>query len=79
MGEIEIKEQVHLLVDESDEQILRAVKAMLEAYHSEKWTEEQVKDFNADIEVSENEYKNGDFIMHEEVIKLSDQWQHQNK
>ena len=78
MSGIEIKEQVHLLVEESDEQILRAVKAMLEAYHA-KSSEEEIEDLNHDIEESEKELEKGESYTQEEVIKMSDQWKYQRR
>lgn len=72
-----IREAVHQLVDESDPKILKAIKAMLEAYHGEKWSEQAIDELNSDIKASEEEYSQGEFYTHEEATKISDQWQHQ--
>jgi hypothetical protein len=75
----EIKDQVHLLVEESDEKILKAVKAMLEAYNQEKWPDDEIAAFNEDVQVAEDEYKKGEIITHEQVVKLSGGWQESKK
>lgn len=77
MPPIGLKEEIHRLVEKSDNQILRAVKAMLEAYYSENWADEGVNDLNRDIEASNKEFAEGEFYTQEQATKISDQWRHQ--
>ncbi len=78
MPEIEIRERVHQLVDESDNRILRAVEAMLEAWREEKWSDQEINDLNLDIEESEKGIQSGAFYTQEDVWKISE-WKHQKK
>jgi hypothetical protein len=79
MPEVEIRERVHQLVDESDNRILRAVEAMLEAWQEEKWSKEEIEDLNREIEQSELEIKDGQYYTQEEVLKMSAEWKHQKE
>jgi len=68
------KERVHQLVDESDDQILQAVEALLETYQKQKWSPGEIEDLNRDIATSEDEIESGHFITQEQVLKYSSEW-----
>jgi hypothetical protein len=69
-----IKQRVHQLIEESDDQILQAVEALLETYQKQKWPESEINRLNKDIELAEREFSKGRYMLNEDGITLSEKW-----
>lgn len=73
---MEIKQQLHQLVDQCEnEELLEEVKSLLETGNKEKdwWDDLTETDKNLLME-SEVQYGKGNFINHEELMKRFEEW-----
>lgn len=69
MSTLETKEELHKLIEESDESILKAVYALLKTYNDDLDTETDIDEYNRNIDMAMQEIKRGEFSTHEQAIK----------
>ncbi len=69
MSAVETREELHKLIEESDESIIRAVYALLKTYNDVLDTETDMDEYNRDIDEAMEEIKKGEFTTHEQAIK----------
>ena len=70
-----VKQELHKLIDDCDNEILlKEAKELLSSSTVKDWLEELTdEDKNLIIE-SENQYNKGDFISHQELMRQFDAW-----
>ena len=79
MSRIEIKQRILALMDKTDEPTLVAIEQLLIKSEADFWDATEIAALNSDIEISEAQIKSGDTYTHQEVINLSNKWQHTGK
>lgn len=70
----QIKEQLHQYIDLAQEPQLQAIYILLEEKIKAFQNRISIEDYNKEIELSEKEYNEGNFISHQEFIKKTKQW-----
>jgi hypothetical protein len=71
MSTIEIREKLHQYVDNSEDDIINAVFALFKTYNnSSKMNNEDILEYNKDIEEAMAEIDKGNFFTHSEVESL---------
>lgn len=70
-----VKQELHKLIDDCDNEILleEAKELLLSSIVKDWWEELTAEDKNLIME-SESQYKTGDFISHQELMKQFDAW-----
>ena len=75
MPDKNIKERIYQLVEDSDDPTLLAIEEMLKRHQEISfWNKDEVEALNRDIEDSERQIENGDFITHEELKRRMQSW-----
>ena len=70
MSSIEIRKELHNYIDNSTDDIIAAVYALLKTYNNDNNETIDMKEYNSDIEEAMKEMDNGNFISHNEVKKM---------
>ena len=71
MSTIEIREKLHQYVDNSEDDIINAVFALFKTYNnSPKMNNEDILEYNKDINEALKEIDKGNFLSHSEVESL---------
>jgi hypothetical protein len=74
MSTIEIRKKVHEFIDESDDNIINAVYALLKAYHNESAPNVSIEQYNKELNEAEARIDKGEFITQEELEKEIKKW-----
>lgn len=69
MSNIDIRKELHQYIDNSTDDIIAAVYAMLKTYNSEGKAEIDVAEYNTDIDAAIKEIATGEFTTHEAAKK----------
>lgn len=69
MSTIDIRKELHNYIDNSTDDIIAAVYAMLKAYNSDHSEDVDKQEYNNDIDEAMKEMDNGVFDLHEDVKK----------
>ena len=69
MSSLETREQLHKLIEESDDNVVRAIYAILKSYKGNSYEEIDLDEYNNDIDRALEEIKKGEFTTHEQAIK----------
>ncbi len=69
MSTLETREQLHKLIEESDDSIVNAIYAMLKSYNKDSFEEIDLDEYNNDIDKAIEEIKQGEFTTHDQAIK----------
>ncbi len=70
----QIKAQLHQYIDLAQEPQLQAIYILLEEKIKASQSRISIEDYNKEIELSENEYNEVNFITHQEFIQETKQW-----
>lgn len=71
MSSIEIRKELHDYIDNSSDEIIASVFAMLKTYNDiEKNKTEDLEEYNSEIENARKEIENGIYSTHEDAAKL---------
>lgn len=74
METVQIKEQLHQYIEVAQEPQLQAIYILLEEKIKASQDCVSIEQYNMEIEASEKEYEEGNFISHEEFVKEIKQW-----
>ena len=66
---MDIRKELHQYIDNSTDDIIAAVYAMLKTYNSEQNTDVDIQEYNNDINEAMKEIDNGEFTSHESAKK----------
>ena len=66
---MDIRKELHQYIDNSTDDIIAAVYAMLKTYNSEQNTDVDIQEYNNDINEGMKEIDNGEFTSHESAKK----------
>ena len=69
MSTIDIRKELHNYIDNSTDDIIAAVYALLKTYNNDYNESVDIKEYNSDIEEAMKEMDNGEFDLHEDVKK----------
>ena len=69
MSTLDTREQLHKLIEESDDSIVKAIYAMLKSYNGDTYEETDLDEYNNDIDKAIEEIKQGEFTTHDQAIK----------
>jgi hypothetical protein len=69
MSNIDIRKELHQYIDNSTDDIIAAVYAMLKTYNSEPGEDIDMKEYNDDIDTAMKEIDNGEFTSHDAAKK----------
>ena len=69
MSNIDIRKGLHQYIDNSTDDIIAAVYAMLKTYNSEHNADIDIQEYNNDIDAAMMEMDNGEFTSHESAKK----------
>lgn len=69
MSTLDIRKELHQYIDNSTDDIIAAVYAMLKTYNSEPAEDIDIQEYNNDIDAAMKEIDNGESISHESVKK----------
>ena len=69
MSNMDIRKELHQYIDNSTDDIIAAVYAMLKTYNSEQNTDVDIQEYNNDINEGMKEIDNGEFTSHESAKK----------
>jgi hypothetical protein len=69
MNNINIRKELHQYIDNSTDDIIVAVYAMLKTYNSEDKAEIDIAEYNNDIDAAMKEMDSGEFTSHEAAKK----------
>ena len=69
MSTIDIRKELHNYIDNSTDDIIAAVYAMLKTYNNDSKEAVDIQEYNNDIEKAMKEMENGEFDLHEDVKK----------
>ena len=70
MSSIEIRKELHQYIDNSTDDIIVAVYALLKTYNSDDNVTVDLEEYNSDIEEAMKEMDAGKFVSHEDAKKL---------
>ena len=69
MSTIDIRKELHSYIDNSTDDIIAAVYALLKTYNTDHNESLDIKEYNSDIEEAMKEMDKGEFDLHEDVKK----------
>lgn len=69
MSTLDIRKELHQYIDNSTDDIVAAVYAMLKTYNSEPGDDIDVKEYNNDIDAAMKEIDGGEFSSHDSAKK----------
>jgi hypothetical protein len=69
MSNMDIRKELHQYIDNSTDDIIAAVYAMLKTYNSEQNADVDIQEYNNDINEAMKEIDNGEFTSHESAKK----------
>ena len=69
MSTLDTREQLHKLIEESDDSIVKAIYAMLKSYNGDSNEETDLDEYNSDIDKAMEEIQQGEFTTHDQAIK----------
>lgn len=69
MSSIEIRAELHKYIDNSTDDIIAAVYAMLKTYNHDNDEVVDIQEYNADIDRAMKAIDNGEFDLHDDVKK----------
>ncbi len=69
MSTIDIRKELHNYIDNSTDDIIAAVYAMLKTYNNDQSEAVDIQEYNKDIDEAMKEIDNGEFDSHEDVKK----------
>lgn len=69
MSTLDIRKELHQYIDNSTDDIIAAVYAMLKTYNSEPGETIDIQEYNNDIDAAMKEMDNGEFTSHESAKK----------
>ena len=69
MSTIDIRKELHNYIDNSTDDIIAAVYAMLKTYNNDHSEAVDIQEYNNDIDEAMKEIDNGEFDSHEAVKK----------
>jgi predicted transcriptional regulator len=69
MSTIDIRKELHNYIDNSTDDIIAAVYAMLKTYNKDSNEVVDIQEYNNDIEQAMKEMDNGEFVSHEDAKK----------
>lgn len=69
--DVELKKYYSLLNTDQKKSVIKMLKAFVQA---DNRREETIDDYNADIEKAIAEYKKGEVMSHEAVLKMAKKW-----
>ena len=69
MSTLETREQLHKLIEKSDDSIVMAIYAMLKSYNEDSFSQTDLEEYNNDIDKAMEEINQGEFTTHEQAIK----------
>ena len=69
MSTIDIRKELHNYIDNSTDDIIAAVYAMLKTYNKDSNEAVDIQEYNNDIDEAMKEMNNGEFDLHEDVKK----------
>lgn len=69
MSTIDIRKELHNYIDNSTDDIIAAVYALLKTYNNDNNETVDIKEYNSDIEEAMKEMDSGEFDLHEDVKK----------
>ena len=69
MSNIEIRKELHQYIDNSTDDIIAAVYALLKTYNSEHNTDIDIQEYNNDIDAAMKEMDNGVVTSHKSAKK----------
>ena len=69
MSTIDIRKELHHYIDNSTDDIISAVYAMLKTYNNDNSEDVDIQEYNNDIDEAMKEIDNGEFDSHEDVKK----------
>ena len=70
MSSIEIRKELHNYIDNSTDDIITAVYALLKTYNNDNCEAVDLKEYNSDIDEAMKEMDSGDFVSHDDVKKM---------
>ena len=74
MSNIEIRKELHNYIDNSTDDIIAAVYALLKTYNNDNNELVDLAEYNNDIDRAIEEYKRGEVLPHEAVVKMAKKW-----
>lgn len=72
MSSIEIRKELHQYIDNSTDDIIAAVYALLKTYNSDDTVTVDSEEYNSDIDEAMKEMDAGKYISHDDVKKIID-------
>ena len=70
MNTLEIREKLHKYIDSSDDDIVTALFAFFKSYNDvPKEKQEDISEYNQEINEAMSEYAKGNYTTHEDVLK----------
>ena len=69
MSTIDIRKELHQYIDNSTDDIITAVYAMLKTYNNDSNETVDIQEYNNDIDRAMKAMDNGEFDLHEDVKK----------
>jgi hypothetical protein len=69
VSNIDIRKELHQYIDNSTDDIIAAVYAMLKTYNSDDKVEIDIAEYNSDIDAAMKEMDSGEFTSHEAAKK----------
>ena len=69
MSSIEIRKELHQYIDNSTDDIIAAVYALLKTYNSDDTVSVDLEEYNSDIDEAMKEMDAGKFASHDDVKK----------
>lgn len=69
MSTIDIRKELHHYIDNSTDDIIAAVYAMLKTYNKDYSEDIDTQEYNSDIDTAMKAMDNGEFDLHEDVKK----------
>ena len=69
MSSIEIRKELHQYIDNSTDEVIAAVYALLKTYNTTHSEETDIDEYNKDIDAAMKEMDKGEYTPHEEVRK----------
>ncbi len=70
MSNIEIRKELHNYIDNSTDDIIVAVYALLKTYNNDNSETVDLKEYNSDIDEAMKEMDSGNFVSHNDVKKM---------